>query len=167
MEKFVVKSLSQADSCFILSLAFSFGWKWFDDPQNPKPSGQTVKNTDATYFYFGFKGEGLISRRNTVNKSVTPSQVLNSRNQLPQIMNSLKENTVLHVGADALEYDDKGRVVCGCRKYSKEMVAEVIRIASEVEKINDSITFHANGDVTFGDRLVSNYILQAVSEKLG
>ena len=167
MKKFVVKCLSSNDVAFILALAFSFGWKWFDDPQNPKPSGQTVKNTDALYLYFNFKGEGLISRRNTVNKSVTPSQVLNSRSQLTQIMNSLQENTVLHVGADVIDYDAKGRVVCGCRKYTKNMVVEIVRLATEVGKIDDSITFHPNGDVTFGDRLVSNYILQAVSEKLG
>jgi len=166
MKKFVVKCLSEADVAFILALAFSFGWKWYDDERSPHPAGQTVKNTDTLYLYFGFKGEGLISRRNTVNKSVPPADVLNSRSQLPTIQNALQKNTALFLGVDPVEFAD-GKVLCGCRKYKADFVADVLRIAKDIQDVGEQVTYHPNGDISMGGRRISNYMLQAISEKLG
>jgi len=165
MKRFVVKCLSEADVAFILALAFECGWKWFDDPSVLKPAGQKIKNTDTRYLYFGSKGEGLISRRNTVNKSIAPADVLNARSQLTQITNLLKENTVLHVGAVEVEIDD-GKAICGCKKYDADFVADMLRISKEIKGLSDAVTFKPNGSVSLYGHDVSEWVLNEISRQL-
>jgi hypothetical protein len=153
MEKFVVKIASEEEAKYVLSLAFSFGWKWWDDESAPKPNGQKIKNENARYLYFGYKGPGLISWFGRVKRSIPPANVLNTQSQLPTIINNMTGNTTLHIGADEVEFDGD-KVVVACKTFSAEQVLELLEISKRVARLDDAFIFHANGDITNHNRRV-------------
>jgi len=165
--KFVVKLNGEIDAQFIETIAFEKGWKWFDDDRHDRnlKSGQKVKNTHASYIYFGYKGEGLMSWGDKVNRSVPPGDVFNARIQLKQVIGYLEENEALYVGADSVEIDD-GKVTCACKTFKGDFVQEITVLANDVRDTSRGITFHANGDVSVVGRRVSNYLLNKISEQV-
>ena len=165
MKKFVVKVASEQEAQYVLSLAFSFGWKWMDDENSPKPNGQKIKNENARYLYFGYKGAGLISWYGRVKKSVAPAEVLNAQAQLTTIIKSLKENDVLHVGADVLAFDGD-KVTVGCKTVKSDAILEVLELSKRVSGLGDAFIFHANGDVSNHNRRISAYLLQRIADEV-
>ena len=165
MRKIVVKISSEQEALFILSLAFEHGFKWWDDDNAVKPSGQKLKNEKARYLYFGYKGDGLVSWFGKVKKDIPPADVFNGRSQLKEIIGLFEENDALHVGADELEFSDES-VRCGCKSYSDEQIEEILNISKQVSSLSEAIIFHANGDVTAHGRRISGYLLQRIADEI-
>jgi hypothetical protein len=165
MEKFLVKIASEQEAKYVLNLAFSFGWKWFDDENAVTFNGQTVKNEHARYIYFGYKGAGLLSWFNRVKKNIPPANVFNVQAHLPTIITYMKENEVLHVGADEVEVDGDV-VVVGCKKFDSETVLEVLELSKRISSLPDAFIFHANGDITNHNRRISAYLLQEIANRV-
>jgi len=165
VEKFVVKVASEQEALYIQNLAFSFGWKWFDDESAAKPNGQKLKNENARYLYFGYKGPGLVSWYGRVKKKIAPANVLNAQSQLSTIISHMKENEVLHIGADELVFEED-KVIIACKTFSAEQVLEVLEISKRISDLDDAFIFHANGDVTNHNRRVSAYLLQEIADRV-
>ena len=163
MEKFVVKIASEQEAKYVESLAFAFGWKWFDDERAAKPNGQKIKNEHARYLYFGYKGPGLMSWMGKVKRSIPPASVLNPQAHLSTVITYMQKNNVLHVGADPVVFEgDKVKV--GCKAFTSEEVLEVIELSKRVSHLSDAFIFHANGDVTNHNRRISGYLLQRIAD---
>ena len=165
LKQFVVKIASEKEAEYILSLAFECGWKWVDDDTAAKPNGQKMKNEQARFLYFGYKGDGLISWFPRVKKAIPPVNVLDARSQLKKVIKNLSANTTLHVGADEVEINDAS-VRIGCKSFSKEQVLELLELSKRIAGLDDAYIFHANGDLTNHNRRVSGHLLQLIADEV-